>query len=246
MNLAMAVIAVVLVKVLALSLPVSITLVALTLSPVPPILPKKMIKAGGGHLYVMALLFSISLISIVWIPLAGAILDRFFVADIAIPPVPVAKVVLLTVLGPTLAGVVVRHLAPGFAQAAAPPLGVIAGVLLLAGLALILVKFGPAMLNLIGDRTLIGIVIFLVLGLVVGHLFGGPAPADRTVLALATAVRHPGVAMTIAQITFPGAKAVPAVVLLYLMASLVVTLPYVMWRKKAAAGAALSGRPAIR
>jgi len=141
----------------------------------------------------------------------------------------------ITVLGPTLAGVVVRRLAPNLAGRIAEPLGKVASVLLLAGLALIFAKAAPAMLAQLGDGTLLAIVAFLVLGLLVGHLLGGPTPGDRSVLALATASRHPGVALAIAQLTFPAEKSVLAALLLYLLAGLVVTLPYVGWRRKALA-----------
>jgi BASS family bile acid:Na+ symporter len=212
---------------------VKVVLIALALSPVPPVLPKKLLKAGGGHEYVMALLFAASVFAIVWIPLAGVVLDRIFPVEVNIPPAPVAKLVAMTVLGPTLAGVVVRQLAPNLAERIAGPLGKVATVLLLAGLILIIAKAAPAMLAQLGDGTLLAIVAFLVLGLAVGHLLGGPTPGDRSVLALATASRHPGVALAIAQLIFPADKSAAATLLLYLITGVVVTVPYVNWRKKA-------------
>jgi BASS family bile acid:Na+ symporter len=235
MNLVMLVVAVAIVRLFPLVGAVKVTLVALALAPIPPLLPKKLLKAGGGHDYVMALLFSASLFAMVWIPLAGQVLDRIFPAEISIPPGPVAKLVVTTVLGPTLAGVVVGLLAPGLAARIAAPVAKVATLLLLAGLALMIAKAAPAMLALLGDGTLLAIVAFLVLGLLAGHLLGGPAPGDRSVLALATASRHPGIALAIAQITFPAERAVPAALLIYLLAGAVVTLPYVRWRQKALA-----------
>jgi BASS family bile acid:Na+ symporter len=233
MNLVMLALAVAIALLFPLQPAVKLTLVALALSPVPPVLPKKLLKAGGGHDYVMALLFSASVFAILWIPFAGEVLDRIFPADIAIPPLAVAKLVAMTVLGPTLAGVVVRLLAPAVAERIGDPLGKVATLLLLAGLVLLLVKAAPAMLALLGDGTLLAIVAFIVLGLAAGHLIGGPTPGDRSALALATASRHPGVALTIAQITFPAEKSVLAALLLYLVAGIFVTLPYVRWRRKA-------------
>jgi len=245
MNLVMLALAVAIVLVFPLKGAVKVALVALALSPIPPVLPKKLLKAGGGHDYVMALLFSASIFAIIWIPFAGEVLDRIFPADISIPPVAVAKVVLMTVLGPTILGVVVGLLAPGLAKRIAAPAATIATVLLLAGLGLILGKAAPAMLALVGDGTLLAIVVFLVLGLLAGHLLGGPTPGDRSVLALATASRHPGVALAIAQLTFPGEQSVLAALLLYLVAGMIVTLPYVRWRKKALAeGTPLAATPA--
>lgn len=235
MNLVMLVLAVAIVLLFPLKGAVRVALVALALSPVPPLLPKKLIKAGGSHGYVMALLLCASVFAIVWIPLASEALDRISPAEISIPPGAVTMVVSTTVLGPTLAGILVRLLAPGLAERVAGPAAAIATVLLLAGLGLMLGKAAPAMLALIGDGTLLAIVLFLVLGLLAGHLLGGPAPGDRSVLALATASRHPGVALAIAQLTFPTEKSVPAALLLYLVIGAVVTLPYVKWRQKALA-----------
>jgi BASS family bile acid:Na+ symporter len=141
--------------------------------------------------------------------------------------------VLLTVLGPTVFGVVVRALAPKLAARITTPLEVAAVVLLLGGAVLILIKLWPAMLAEIGDGTLLAIIAFVVLGLAAGYLLGGPASGDRTVLGLATAIRHPAIAMTIGHLAFPAEKAVPAAVLLYLLTGTIVTAPYVAWRKKA-------------
>jgi bile acid:Na+ symporter, BASS family len=235
MNVVMLALAVGITLLFPLKAAVKVMVVALALSPVPPALPQKLIKAGGSHDYVMALLFSASVFAIAWVPFAGEILDRIFPANIDLPPLPVAKLVSMTVLGPTVMGVVVRLLAPRLAERIAAPTAAVATVLLLAGLSLTLGKAGRSMLALLGDGTLLAIVVFLVVGLVAGHLLGGPSPGDRRVLALATASRHPGVALTIAQITFPAEKSVLAGLLLYLITGLVVTMPYIWWQRRALA-----------
>jgi len=53
------------------------------------------------------------------------------------------------------------------------------------------------------------------------------------VLALATATRHPGIAIAIAiaHINFPNEQAVPAAVVIYLVVSAVLSVPYLAWRK---------------
>jgi len=235
MNVIMLVVAVAIVKLFPLPGAVRVLLVTLALSPIPPLLPKNLMKAGGGRDYVMALLCTAALFAIVWIPLAGIVLDRVFPADIVIPPGPVATLVLMTVLAPTVAGVVVRMIAPDLAERAAGPFSKVAGILLLGAALLMLVKAGPAMLSVMGQGTLAAIIAFLILGLIVGHALGGPTPGDRSVLALATASRHPGIAIAIATILFPEEKAVIPAALLYLVMSIVVPLPYVAWRKKALA-----------
>lgn len=233
MNVVMLALAVAIALLFPLHPSVKVVLVALALSPVPPLLPKRLIMAGGGHGYVMALLFSASVFALFWIPFAGFVLDGLFPADIVIPAWPVAKLVFLTVLGPTLAGVVVRRLAPGMAQRVAGPLAKVATVLLVAAVGLMLAKAFPMMMAQIGDGTVLALFAFTALGLLVGHLIGGPAPGDRSVLALATACRHPAVALGISHLAFPAETAAPGAVLLYLITNVVVSVPYILWRRKA-------------
>jgi BASS family bile acid:Na+ symporter len=53
----------------------------------------------------------------------------------------------------------------------------------------------------IREGTLTAIVVITLLGLLVGHVLGGPDEDDRTVLAFATVSRHTGVAMAVASLT---------------------------------------------
>jgi hypothetical protein len=61
--------------------------------------------------------------------------------------------------------------------------------------------------------------------MILGRQLGGPDPDHRTVLAMATSSRHPGIAMAIAQISFPNEKALAAVVLLFLLVNALVSIP---------------------
>ena len=73
----------------------------------------------------------------------------------------------------------------------------------------------------------------------IGYLFGGPDPEHRSVLAQATASRHPGLAVAIAHANFPEQKLVVPAVVLYLIISMVVTslAPKLMKGRKAQAAA---------
>ena len=66
-------------------------------------------------------------------------------------------------------------------------------------------------------------------GLAIGHLLGGPAPENRTSLAISTASRHPGIALALAQANFPAEKLVLAALLLYLLINAIVSIPYILW-----------------
>jgi bile acid:Na+ symporter, BASS family len=207
-------------------------LVLLAVSPLPPIFPKKALKAGGGFSYTIGLLVAATLVAIVFIPLALELLQRAFDVPLQMGPARVVGLVLWNLLLPLAAGVAVHHLAPAFAERAAKPIGQVGSVLLLLALLPILIKVWPAMMSLIGNGTIIAMVVFALVGLAAGHLLGGPDPENRTVLALSTATRHPGIAIAIAATNFPDQKAAPAAVLLYLIVSALAAKPYLAWVKR--------------
>ena len=215
---------------------VKIALLVLSVSPVPPILPKKEIKAGGGSSYPFGLLVAAALFAIVVVPISVELLGRAFARTVQVAPATVAQLVLKTVFIPLAAGIAVRYFAPAFAERIAKPVSLVAMVLLVVSALPIVFTAWPAITSLIGNGTILAIAAFVVVGLAAGHLLGGPDPEDRTVLALSTASRHPGVAIAIASANFPGQKLVFAAVLLYLIVNAVVSLPYLNWRKRQRAG----------
>lgn len=223
------VVAVTMVVLFDLRPPVEAALVMLALSPVPPVLPRKEAKAGGSADFAVALLAIAALVAIVFIPAALLILARVFDRPLGIPAAVVARVVATSVLVPLVAGMVVRRLAPAAAARLAGPVGKVGGIVLLLAVLPLVVKAWPAMWALVGDFTIVAILVAALLGLAAGHLLGGPAPGDRAVLALSTASRHPGVAIAIAHATFPGQPVIVAAILLYFIVAALVSGPYVKW-----------------
>jgi bile acid:Na+ symporter, BASS family len=144
----------------------------------------------------------------------------------------------VTVLAPLAAGIAVHSVAPAFADRIAGPVSLVATIMLVAAIVPVLFTQFPAIGSLIGNGTIVGLAVFVVGGLAVGHLLGGPDPEDRTVLALSTASRHPGVAVAIAQANFPEQKLALAAVLLYMLVSGVVLIPYMIWTRRRRAAAA--------
>jgi BASS family bile acid:Na+ symporter len=97
---------------------------------------------------------------------------------------------------------------------------------------LLLAAAWQPMVSLIGNGTLAAFIGFCLVGLFAGHLLGGPASENRTVLATATAARHPGIAIAVVHANFPGAKLAPAAVLLFLIVNAIVSGIYLAWRKR--------------
>jgi BASS family bile acid:Na+ symporter len=81
---------------------------------------------------------------------------------------------------------------------------------------------------------MLALAIFVTAGMAAGHLLGGPAAEDRTVLAIATAARHPALALAIAKANFPEqSPLVAGAVVIYLLLRLILSIPYTRWRKQA-------------
>ncbi len=214
-----------------------ITLVALAVSPVPPLLPRREVNVGGRASYAVGLLTAAGVLAIVYVPIALSLIGRLFAVDVHMPTRIVARVVAITVLGPLATGIIVRRVAPALAARITRPIALGAFVLLGLGAVMILLNAWPAAWALVGSGRLVALVVFVVIGLVVGQLLGGPRPEDRTVLALSTAYRHPGMALAIAGALFPEHhKLVTSALVLYLLVAQVIVLPYLIWRRRQLAG----------
>ena len=212
---------------------VEVSLVALAVSPVPPILPKKQIKAQGEPSYAIGLLVVAAAVAVVFIPVAIELVGRLLQTPVHMEMWPIARLVLVTVLAPLLAGILFRELAPAIAAQLSKSVALVAGAALVVSVVPLLIAAWPGIVALIGNGTIVAIAVFVLLGLAVGHMLGGPDPHDRAVLALATATRHPGVALAIGSANFPEQKAVLPAILLYALIGAILTIPYVIWRKRA-------------
>jgi BASS family bile acid:Na+ symporter len=248
MNVVMPILAIAIAALFDLRPELKVALILLSVAPVPPVLPGKQSKAGGSASYAVGLLMMAGLVSIVAVPLTLEIIARLFGRDVDVPASLIATTVGATVIAPLVLGMVVRRLFPALAQRVARPLSIIGTVMLVVAFLPLLVKFWPAIAAAVGDGTVVAIIVFVVAGLIVGHLLGGPATEDRTVLALATACRHPGVAIGLAGAvtTAETHPAVSATILLAVLVSVAVTTPYVALRKRAHATAAAAPVPAAR
>ena len=89
---------------------------------------------------------------------------------------------------------------------------VLASVLLIASALPIVIGVSTAVMSLVTDGTILGLGGFALAGFFIGHVLGGPEPADRPVLALARLA--PAVALAIADANFPEQRLASAAVFL--------------------------------
>lgn len=227
----MPVVAIILARVFDFDPNVEVALIALSLAPIPPLLPGKETKAGGSSAFAIGLLAVLGLLSIVTIPASLELLGRLFGTPLKMPPAGVAGIILKSIIAPLLLGLAIRGFAPALADRLAGPVAKLAGLLLALGALPLLVAVFPSLWQLATGQTLLAIVLFNVIGLTVGHLMGGPEPDQAVVLGLSTASRHPMIAISIAMANVSDPR-VGATILLALLVNAVVGGVYVAWHRR--------------
>ena len=211
--------------------PVVVVMVALAISPVPPLLPAKLAKAGGDASYGLGLIAVSCLTAVIAAPFALEILTRGWGSSRVMPPAAIAIMVAKTTLAPLLAGMAARAAWPRIAAAIEQPVSVVSGVLLPLGVIVLVGGSFPALWAAATGGSVLALAVFTLAGLLIGHLLGGPHREQSVVLALATASRHPAIALAIAAANFPEQKFGP-LILLYLLVNGIAALPYIRWMRK--------------
>ena len=145
MNVLMPILAFLMVVLFNLHPAVKIALLALALSPVPPVLPGKQMKAGGDTTYVAGLLVTMSVLSIVIVPLGIWLIDQPLHLHATVPAGRVMTVVVAGIVLPLLIGLMVRQFAPSLAKRIAHPLSLFATALLVVAFAPVLFTLWPVM-----------------------------------------------------------------------------------------------------
>ena len=206
--------------------PVRIGLLAMSIAPIPPILPGKQLRLGGSASHVFGLLVAVSLSAIVQLPLMVGLIGHVFGKEASFGAFEVARLIGMTILVPLTAGLLVQRFAPRWADLVAPWTSRLGTILLVVVVAIVLFKFWPLMASLIGGGALLAMISMATAGIAAGHWLGGPEPSDRAIFAIASAMRHPGIAIAAAAANVPQEPRLVAAVLLYVMVSLAMTGVY--------------------
>jgi BASS family bile acid:Na+ symporter len=225
-----------LVWLLDLRVGVGAALLGFSVAPVLPPWAKKGYAMGAASDYVIGLEVMATAASILVVPVMIWIANGVFGVHTARDPWSVELMLLVTIGLPLAVGMGVGRFWP----APAPRLAFLAdragSVVLLIGGVVLLVARGRDIVAVTGRGTIVVSVLIIGFGLLAGHLLGGPDPRKRGALASANVSRHPGVALLLASSALPeDVPAVTGAVLLYLIASMVVPIPYERWQKRAAA-----------
>jgi bile acid:Na+ symporter, BASS family len=237
MEVVMPLLALLFVAALRLHPAVELALVALAISPVAPILPNRQLKVSEDRDYVYGLFVASAALAVIFTPLLAAVAAHLNGHPQSIGAGRTLKIAVASILLPFVAGMFLRRTWHLRWDRLARLLNRVGSGLVLAAFIPVLILEWPLMRELLGNGTLLMIVLMSALGLLVGHALGGPRLEQRAVLALATTTRHPGMAIAIAAASAPKeALAAPAILLALIVNVLAVT-PYVTWcrRKQARA-----------
>jgi BASS family bile acid:Na+ symporter len=226
--------AAILVSILPLEPAVKAALMLMAAAPVPPLVPGGEVGIGARKSYAYGLYAAMVLLTVVSVPLVFNIAAWMFGRDDSVAPITIALMVAKGVLAPLAVGLVIRQFAPAFAVRIAPILYKLSMLLVvLAFLPILITIWGP-LVSLVGNGTLLAMTALVLVCLGAGHLLGGTEWVDRGSLAVASSVRHPAIAMSLASANFTD-KHVQAGVLLFMLVGLVVGAVYKTWFKRVAA-----------
>lgn len=236
MNVLLPIVVVLICRMFSLHPAIVVALVTLAIAPVGSLFPKAMLPlVTTAHLaYARGVFFASTVLSVILTPIAVAVIRAIFGGKVHVNPLTVAPVVIASVLLPLGIGLAIGRWWPAAGRWIAA-IEKVSSLLLLVCAALVLVGTWTVMASLVRQGTLMAIVLIALIGLVIGHVLGGPEEDDRTVLALATVSRHPGVAIAVASLT--DQPLAPLGVLLALLVNELAVIPYKRWRRRRAAGA---------
>ncbi|TCM20874.1 putative Na+-dependent transporter [Novosphingobium sp. PhB165] len=216
--------------------PVVIAVAAMALSPLPPILPGKQLKAGAESCYVTGLLFGATIVSLFVVPIGLAIASRIFAVDVSISPLALLKPLAISVLIPLVLGLLAQPLFGCAVPRVSAIVSKVGTILLLLVVIAFVIILAPAFWRLAGNGTLVAFAVMAVVGLAAGYWLGGPDRGDKAALSLAASTRHPGVALAIVTQTIPNVPLVPAAVVLSLVVSTLIGIPFLHYLGRKSAG----------
>ena len=206
-------------------------LAVLAAAPGAPLTHKRSQMAGGSLSYSASLQLTLALLAVLVTPLTLAIFHALTeIQTENVRLLEVARQVALVQLLPVSLGLLVQHFGPKLAAMIDRPLNVIANILFLALVILALIP-GFRMIAHLGGLPILAIVMTVLVSLVIGHILGGPAPDERSALAVASIARNIGLALFITTLSGVEKEIIPTL-LSYMILGAIVAIPYSLWSKR--------------
>lgn len=214
---------------LPIETPIKIGIVIMAVSPLAPLVPGKVLRAGMDASRVTGLYAWLAFLSVVIVPATIALLSAIFPADARVSVFAVGKLLAISVFAPLAFGILVATFAPAIADRLAKAFFLVSSaVLALLSVPLLIVE-GREVLSLVGNGAVAAMAAAAGAGIAAGHWLGGPDAINQRSLAFAAATRHPGIAAMIAQSNFNGDRKIMLTIILFLAISVIASTIYQIW-----------------
>lgn len=196
--------------------PAEAALIALSVSPMLPVLPAQLTKAGVENRLAVSLEVTCVAMALVVAPFVFWLVSRITGYALDISTASLLTAMAVGVLLPLAVGMLINGLFPDFALRIAEPLFKIAMAVLVIAMLATLWSTRAYIAEQFTWPVIAGAVVLIVTGLVAGHLIGAPDRSIRIALAQTAASRHPGFAIAVGAAVAPKAVAtVVGVVIIY-------------------------------
>jgi predicted Na+-dependent transporter len=216
-----------------LSQPVRFGMALMAICPSAPLTLRKAGMAGGSSLLAATLQVCAGLAAIVSIPLMAALLSFLHgVEGWVLLPRQVALQIGLAQILPLGLGMLVRRRWPLWAESRTRFFNKLANLLLLILVVAVLVTTGHLLIPFV-SRNVLALAFMAVLVLVsmaIGFLLAGRDSEEQTTAALVTSMRNPGLALLFAGIYGPTMEGLKLAILVYLLVTVVLHIPFIRWR----------------
>ena len=200
-------------------LPDNAVIAIVLLASAPGYAPIMSARAHGDLAFSTTLIFLLSTVSVVTIPVTATLLFAGQ-ADIDVDPWSIIQTLLFFQLIPLGLGMAYRKAKEGSAEGLAPRLGLLAqisvGIAVLTYLIDLIRGDGTPLLDM-GWQSFVAWAGVTVVALAAGYLGGGPNESERRTLSLHTAIRNVGVSLLVASRSFPDMGAEVALLALALV-----------------------------
>jgi uncharacterized membrane protein YidH (DUF202 family) len=212
------------------ALPIALGLVALASAPGPPLLTTRASMAGGNLAIATSLQVTLAGLAILTTPITLLIFTLIFAkVEASAPFLLIAKQVLTVQFLPLGLGILIRIVSRDTAANLSELLTIVANTLF-AVLLVFLLGFSLVTIPTVPWQGLVAIVLTVLLGLICGHLLGGPELASRSSIATGTIARNAGLALFLLAAN-GAAQGIPTIIA-YMVVGALTALPYNVWIKK--------------
>ena len=180
-------------RLLRLDQPLGIALLLLGAAAGAPFLPKLAGLAKGNLAFAVGLMVLLMVLTVAYMPLVLPLV----LEGVSVDPVNIARSLLFLMLLPLAVGLAVNARFRRVAERMRAPFNRISSVSLILLIVLLLVTKIQNVIALFGTRGILASILFLIAGLGLGWLLGGPGFGTKGVLALGTAQRNIAAALVV-------------------------------------------------